>query len=140
MVLFWLFMIITFLIVEAVSFNLITIWFAIGSLGAFITTYFTDDVMTQVIVFILITVISLVMTRSLVKKYINFKPEKTNSDAVIGKWGVVTKEIDINEYGRVRVDGRTWTAKASELINEGTKVEILGIEGVKLIVKKKEEK
>lgn len=140
MALFWLFLIIILLIIEASSFNLITIWFAIGALGAFITTYFTNDILIQIIIFSLITIFSLILTRPLVKKFLDFKPEKTNLDAVIGKTGVVTKKINVDEFGRVKVNGKEWTAKAEDSIMEGTKVEILGIEGVKLIVKKKEAK
>ncbi len=137
MQLLWLLIIIVFSVIEAMSFNLVTIWFAVGALGAFITTYFTDDITMQVIVFTLVTAGSLLLTRPLVKKYIGFKPEKTNLDAVVGKIGIVTKEIDANNYGRVKVNGKEWTAKANDLIIEGTKVEILSIEGVKLIVQKK---
>lgn len=140
MALFWLFLIIILLIIEASSFNLVTIWFAIGALGAFITTYFTNDILIQIIIFSLITIFSLILTRPLVKKFLDFKPEKTNLDAVIGKTGVVTKKINVDEFGRVKVNGKEWTAKAEDSIMEGTKVEILGIEGVKLIVKKKEAK
>ena len=125
---------------RASSFNLVTIWFAIGALGAFITTYFTNDILIQIIIFSLITIFSLILTRPLVKKFLDFKPEKTNLDAVIGKTGVVTKKINVDEFGRVKVNGKEWTAKAEDSIMEGTKVEILGIEGVKLIVKKKEAK
>ena len=140
MVLFWLCLIVLLIIVEIASFNLITIWFAIGALGAFITTYFTDNVITQLVVFTLVTTILLIFTRPLVKRYIGFIPQKINLDAVVNKDGVVTKEITNNEYGRVKVEGREWTAKATGKIKVGVKVEVLAIEGVKLVVRKKEEK
>lgn len=140
MVLVWILLIIIFLIVEALTFNLITIWFAIGALGAFITSYVTDNISLQVTFFALITLLSLILTRPLVKKWISVTPEKTNLDAAIGKTAIVIKKIDVNELGRVKVDGKEWTAKGEQLIKKGEKVIILRIEGVKLIVKKKEEK
>lgn len=140
MVLVWILLIIVLLIIEALTFNLITIWFAIGALGAFITSYVTDNISLQVTFFALITLLSLILTRPLVKKWISVTPEKTNLDAAIGKTAIVIKKIDVNELGRVKVDGKEWTAKGEQLINKGEKVIILRIEGVKLIVKKKEER
>ncbi len=140
MAIFWLVLIIVFLVIEAVSFNLVTIWFAVGALGAFITSYFTNDVIIQVIIFSIVTALSLLSTRPIVKKYIGFTPIKTNLDAVVGKIGIITKKIEFNEFGRVKIEGKEWTAKSDVPIEEGTKVEILGIDGVKLVVKEKEEK
>jgi membrane protein implicated in regulation of membrane protease activity len=137
---FWLLVIIIFFVLEAVSFNLVTIWFAVGGIGAFITTYFTDNTLMQFIIFVGVTVISLISTRPVIKKYLKVKSVRTNLDAVIGKVGIVTQKINKDQLGRVKVDGKEWTAKADTLIKENTKVEILAIEGVKLIVRKKEEK
>ncbi|MDD2490343.1 MAG: NfeD family protein [Bacilli bacterium] len=140
MAVFWLLVIIIFFVLEAVSFNLVTIWFAVGGIGAFITTYFTDNTLMQFIIFVGVTVISLISTRPVIKKYLKVKSVRTNLDAVIGKVGIVTQKINKDQLGRVKVDGKEWTAKADTLIKENTKVEILAIEGVKLIVRKKEEK
>lgn len=135
----WLLLIIIFLVIEGLTFNLVTIWFAVGSLGAFITAYFTENVTIQLFVFVIVSAVLLLFTRPILKKYLKIEPEKTNLDAVIGKIGVVTKKITSLEPGRVRVHGKDWAAKAKETIKEGTKVEILKIEGVKLIVEKKED-
>lgn len=139
MAVFWLVIIILFFILEALTFNLITIWFALGGIGAFITTYFTENVILQCVIFVIVTFISLVGTRPIIKKYLNVKTVRTNLDAVIGKIGVVTEGIKKDELGRVKIAGKEWLAKADTVIKKGTKVEILKIEGVKLIVKKEEE-
>ena len=73
------------------------------------------------------------------KKFKGFEKVPTNSDRVIGKRGEVTKEIDRDKYGEVKVYGNTWTATSKEDISVGEKVIVTGIEGVKLIVKKEEE-
>ena len=136
---FWLSLMVFLLFFEAITFNLFTIWFALGALGAFILSYFITDMSIQVIVFSFISIALLLSTRSLVKKYLKTKPIKTNLDAVVGKVGVVNKKITPNEFGIVKVEGKEWTAKASILIDEGEEIEVLAIEGVKLIVKRKEE-
>lgn len=134
----WLILIVSFLIIEALSLNLVTIWFAFGSLCAFICSYFTDNMLIQIVIFVVTTVISLIFTKPLFDKYIKKNIEKTNFDMIIGKVGIVTKDITPNENGRVKVSGKSWMASSKEKINEGAEVEILKIEGAKIIVKKKE--
>lgn len=133
----WLILVLVFLVIEAITFNLITIWFALGSLAAFISAYFVDNTSIQIIVFVIVTTLSLIMTRGMIKKLISQKPIRTNLDVVIGKTGIVTKEIRTHEIGRVKIAGKTWAAISKKDIDEGAEVEILDIEGVKLIVKKK---
>lgn len=136
----WLLLFVIFIIVEANTFNLITIWFAIGALGAFIVTYITDKVLVQVVVFTITTTLSLMLTRPFANKLLkNHKPVKTNLDSVIGKVGIVEVEIKPNALGRVTVLGKDWAAKSDKKIKIGSKVEVLNIEGVKLIVKEKDD-
>jgi membrane protein implicated in regulation of membrane protease activity len=136
----WLFFFALLLFIEASTFNFITIWFAVGALGAFVTTYFTDDVLIQGIVFTCVTAISLILTRPLVKRLFRGHIHiKTNLDAVIGTFGVVDVEIKAHGLGRVNALGKNWAATSDRTIKVGTKVEILDLQGVKLIVKKKEE-
>ena len=131
----WFALLFVFLIIEAMTLNLVTIWFAFGSLCAYLTTYFTSDIVIQLIVFVVTTLLSLFLTKPLLEKYLKIGKEKTNVDRVIGMSGVVTKSIEKHEYGRVKVDGKSWMATSDKNIKEGTEVEILKIEGAKLIVK-----
>ena len=78
----WFILIFAFLIIEALSFNLITIWFAFGSLCAFISTYFTDNLIIQIVVFTFFTIISLIFTKPLLDKFINKNVTKTNIDMI----------------------------------------------------------
>ncbi len=133
----WFALVFLFLIVEAMTLNLITIWFAFGSLCAFISTYFTDNIIIQLIVFVVSTAISLLLTKPLLEKYLKVGKEKTNFDRIIGQIGIVTKEIKKHENGRVKVDGKSWMATSDKNIKEGSEVEILKIEGAKIIVKEK---
>lgn len=134
----WIGLFIILLIIEVVTTGLVTIWFAIGALAAFITSLITDSTLIQGIVFFVVSILSLIFTRPILNKYIKPKVEKINLD-LVGKTGLVTKDISEFEIGEVKVEGKYWSAKAKEKIEKGSKVEILSIEGVKLIVKKKED-
>lgn len=136
---YWLIFIFAFLLIEGLSMNLITIWFAVGSLFAFIGTYFTNNLYIQLIIFVITTIISLVLTRPLIKKYINENIVKTNYDVIIGKVGTALTDINPLEKGRVKVDGKEWMATSKEEIKKGEKVKILKIEGVKVIVKREDD-
>ena len=136
MVIGWFIAFVVLLIIELVTVNLVTIWFAIGAVAAIITTIFTDSILIQCIAFVVVSVISLLITKPLMKKFKKFEVEPTNSDRVIGKVGDVTKKIDKNKYGEVKVYGNTWTASSKDVIEVGERVKVLSIDGVKLIVEK----
>ena len=133
----WFALILVFLIIEAITLNLVTIWFAFGSICAFISTYFTDNIIIQLIVFVVVTAISLLVTRPIVNKLMIKKNEKTNFDRIIGQIGIVTSNIKKHENGRVKIDGKSWMACSTKEIKEESEVEILKIEGAKVIVKER---
>lgn len=138
MYIFWAVAIVVFSIAEAVTAQLVSIWFVIGSIAAFICALCGGQPIIQAIVFIAVSVLALVITRPLVKKYIHPKSEHTNADRVIGQTGVVTEDIDnLKASGQVKVDGKIWTARSIDnvIIPMGNQVIIDKIEGVKLIVK-----
>ena len=137
MELIWLIIVISAIIIEALTFNLVTIWIAIGGLFAYISTFITDVENIQIVVFLLVTIISLISTRKFVKYFINKDKVKTNLDDVEGRYGIVTDKIKDDEIGRVKVMGKSWSAKSDDekTIEEGKKIKVIKIEGVKLIVK-----
>lgn len=139
----WLAAMIVLLVVEGIVPGLVSIWFALGALAALISSMLGAPVWLQVVWFLLVSVVSLVLTRPLAKKYINSKTQPTNADACIGKEGIVAEDIDnIRGTGAVAVGGRMWTARAlnDEMqIEAGEVVKIIRIEGVKLIVSQNEE-
>ena len=136
-VLFWILLTIVLLVTEAATTQLITIWFAFGAFSALIAAILSASLPLQIIVFMIVSVLSLILTRPLVKKHINQKKIPTNSDRVIGKTGIVTETIDNTKaVGLVTADGVLWSAKSSDgsVIEKGNKVIINSIEGVKLVV------
>ena len=134
----WFALIFVFLIIEAITLNLVTIWFAFGSICAYITTYFTENLLIQLTVFVITSALSLLITKPFLEKYIKKHKESTNFDRIIGQIGIVTRDIKKHENGRVKIDGKDWMAASEKEIKEGTEVEILKIEGAKLIVRKKD--
>ena len=136
MVIGWFIAFVILLVIELVTINLVTIWFAIGAVAAIITTIFTDSIIIQSIVFVVVSVIALLITKPLIKQIKKFDVTPTNSDRVIGKIGEVTQKIGRNKYGEVKVYGNTWTASSKQVINVGERVKVLAIDGVKLVVEK----
>ena len=138
---FWLIAMVVLLIIEAVVPGLISIWFALGALAALISALFHAPVWLQIVWFVAVSVLTLILTRPLVKKYVNNRVTPTNADMVIGKDAVVTEGIDnLHAKGAVLLDGKTWTARmAQESVKSepGETVRVLRIEGVKLIVEKR---
>lgn len=136
---FWIITIIILVFLEAVSINLVSIWFVISGLVSLILSIFIDNFIIEFSVFVVLGVILLITTKPLLKKYFKGNNEKTNLDRVIGMKGVVTLKIEPLVIGEVKVDGKRWSAISDNVINEGELVEVLKIDGVKLIVKKEEE-
>ena len=139
MTIIWLVIAVVMGVTEACTVQLVSVWFAIGSAAACITSLFTDQIYIQVIVFVVVTAIALAVTRPLVKKLKRKRPEATNADRYIGKSAVVVEMID-NDHakGLVKVDNEKWTARSvdGQLLEPGDRVVVTAIEGVKLIVDK----
>lgn len=140
MTMIWLIAFLGLLLVEFLTVGLISIWFAVGAFAALITAFFTDSVVIQSVVFVVVSFVTLIVTKPLIKKFKVDKFEPTNSDRVIGKVCEVVKEITPMEYGEVKIFGTIWTAASDKKIEVGTKVVVERIDGAKLIVRKEGEK
>lgn len=138
---FWLITFVVLLIIEIITLGLTTVWFALGAIAAFLAAYVGTGVAIQVVVFLIVSILLLIVTRPLVMKHFNQKRERTNAESLIGQKAVVIEKIDpIHGVGRVEVNGMEWSAKTEESgeIEKDTIVSIKGIQGVKLIVEKEE--
>ena len=135
----WMVVFLALIVIELMTVNLVSIWFAIGALASFVLSFWVENTTWQIAVFVGVSFISLLFTRGFVKKIRGGKVEATNLDRVIGQIGVVTEEITKLEPGEVKVDGKKWSAISTKKIKEGSKVEILSIDGVKLNVKEVKE-
>ena len=140
MVYVWLGILAVMVIAEILTTQLVSIWFAIGALGAFLVALAgVEQIWIQIIVFVIVSAVALAVTRPIVRKVVNRKAVPTNADMVIGQVGVVIDKIDnAAETGLVKVNGSVWTARTQEgsVIDRDEKVTILEIRGVKLLVTK----
>lgn len=139
---YWLIALVVFLVIEAATLGLATIWFAGGALVALIAAMCGAGVGIQVASFLVVSLVLLIFTRPFAVRFLNKDTLKTNVDRVIGMEGVVTEEIsNLAGTGKVSLGGNIWTARTE---NEGgtipvdAVVAVLRVEGVKLIVKVKE--
>lgn len=134
----WFLIFLILIIVEVLTINLSTVWFIIGSVFAFFSSFFTKSLNYQIIVFIVFTIISVILTKRFLIKVSNFKKISTNFDSIIGKTCIVTKDINnLLNQGEIVIDRNIWSALSKDdnvIIKEGTKVKIFGIKGVKVIV------
>lgn len=134
----WIFIIIVAFIIEVNTLDLVSIWFSLGAIVAFIAALFGLSPFAQIWIFIISTVVLLVLTRPLAKKYMVKNTVKTNADRLIGKIAKVTKPISAGERGEVKIEGKYWLAFTEENYTfelDETCI-VLGIEGVKLLVGK----
>ena len=138
MVYVWLGILVAAVVLEIATTQIVSIWFAIGALAAFITALAgVEQLWIQIVIFVVVSAIAVAVTRPLVKKMINKKAEPTNADMVIGKTGIVIEKIDnIAASGLVKVNGAVWTARSADdsVIEADEKVIIKEISGVKLLV------
>lgn len=139
---YWLIALIVFLVIEAATLGLATIWFAGGALVALIAAMCGAGLGIQVASFLVVSLVLLIFTRPFAVRFLSKDTLKTNVDRVIGMEGVVTEEIsNLAGTGKVSLGGNIWTARTE---NEGgtipvdAVVAVLRVEGVKLIVKVQE--
>lgn len=137
MLAFWIVALIAFVVIEALTAQLLTIWFAVGSVAALIAEMLGAEVWLQWTVFVAVSAVVLIATRPFVKKLTKQKLQPTNADRCIGEIAVVTEKIDnIAGKGAVKVNGIEWSARtqSGETVESGNTVKVIKIDGVKLIV------
>ena len=133
----WIGFAIFMLLCEGFTTQLVSIWFVLGSVCAAITTIFTSDITIQSAVFLVVSLVSLIVTRPLVKRFKKRnKTTGTNAERHIGQVGFMLTDLtDIDETAQAKVGAETWTVKSDKApLSKGTKIKVLAIEGVKLIV------
>lgn len=131
----WLIVFIVLTAIEMATFQLVTIWFAVGAVAAFITSLFSTSLEIQLIVFLAVSMLLLILVRPIAGRFL-----QTKTDSLIGDYATVTARIHNQEgFGKAVIRGQEWTAateKDDEIIEAGSRVVVTGIRGVKLIVAK----
>ena len=137
----WIGILIGSIVIEAVTYGLVTIWFIPAAVIALILNVLHVHIAIQIAVFAVISLVLLIFCRKFFLRFVRVRNNKTNTDLIIGQTGVVTEEIDnLKCQGSVKVQFQHWTARSEDdsVIPADSLVEILRIDGVKLIVKKKQ--
>lgn len=137
MLIFWIALLVVLVVIEAVTAQLVTIWFAAGAAAAIVAELLGAQSWLQWLIFITVSTVTLIVTRPLVRKATKQKIQPTNADRCIGQTAVVTEDIDnIAGKGQVHVNGITWTARSSDgtAFAKDQQVKVERIDGVKLIV------
>jgi membrane protein implicated in regulation of membrane protease activity len=137
----WVALVIIFALIEVFTLGLTTVWFAIAALLMVFLSFINIPLTAQILIFLAISALLLIFTRPLAIKKFKIGQEKTNVDSLIGKHALVIKTIGEFERGEVKINGLIWSARSENNteITEGSKCEILRIEGVQLIVRLMEE-
>ena len=144
---YWLIASGVFFIGEIITVGFLLFWFGVAALIAMIVSFFTSNIIVQMTVFIISSVILIFATKPFVKKFVNQKTVVTNALSIVGKKGIVLQEVDTMK-GQVKIGGEIWSAQYeanddgintnginSFSIPVGSEVEVTKIEGVKVIVK-----
>ena len=137
MVIVWITAAAVFLIVEAITAAMSSIWFVAGALAALTAAALGAAIWAQLLLFVGVSGVCFAVLYPRLKKLLRRDRQPTNADMVIGRTCVVTQRVDnLAGTGAVFVDGKTWTARAAggEPIELGATVLVESIEGVKLIV------
>ena len=141
--LIWLAVMIVCIIIEAATLGLTTIWFAFGSIAAFIAAMLKAPIPVQVALFIVVSIASLLITRPIAMKWFNKGTQKTNYQEIIGVKVKITQTVDnYAETGAGTVNGMSWTVRSADddvVLNVDDIAQVVDIKGVKLIAKKIEE-
>lgn len=132
----WLVIFIVLVIIELLTINLVTIWFAIAAVFALLVDIITKNAMLEIIVFTVSSFLLLLLTKPLIGKIKVKRVEATNLDMVVNKIGIVTEDILNDKTGEVKVLGKKWSAYSDSEIKKNEKVKILSIDGVRLKVEK----
>ncbi len=138
----WLVIMVILSVIEISTMGLVTIWFAIGAVVAFILALIGAPVLVQIIAFLVASILVLVLVRPIAKTHFNNKLKKTNIDAIVGRRLVAKTEIDnLKGTGKVDMDGSTWLAASTVdniIIHEGETVKVTEVRGARLIVEREE--
>ena len=140
----WLVLFVAMLIIEAIGPALVSIWFALGAVIALILSFIPEVAWwIEVIVFVVISIATLLALRPILKRYIKRNNYNTNIDSFTGKRGYVIEDITYLRPGAVKIGDVSWTAipvKKHKKIVENEIIEVVAVNGNKLIVKKVEGK
>lgn len=139
MILFWGIAAAVFLVLEAVTAAMTSLWFCAGALAALLAAACTAPLWLQILIFAAVSAVCFLFLYPRLKKHLHKHRQPTNADMAIGKICVVTETVDnLAATGTAVIDGKTWTARSADgsVIEAGAQARVEDIQGVKLIITK----
>lgn len=136
----WLIVVIAMIVLEVSTYQLVTVWFALGAAVSLIASLFKVSGTAQLMIFVIVSLVSLIASRPLVKKIQSAPKEKTNADRVIGQIAKVIQPVSADNRGRIRVDGLDWSAAVQnkeDSFEIGEEAQVVRIEGVTAYIQRK---
>lgn len=136
----WIAVIVVALIIEALTDQLLCIWFVPAAIVATILDFVAVDIIWQALVFLILSLVGIFVFRRFLAKFKRDKSGKTNIEAIVGEKCIVTERIDtFAGCGQAKIKGQIWSARGiseNDVFEVGDILQVVAIEGVKLICKK----
>ena len=137
MAIIWILISIFLLLVEFMTVKIIYIWYSLSALISLIIAFNSKNFLLQFILFIVLAMVFNILFRDKLINYLKNKKVIINTDKLIGKECIVTKEIKESSYGEVKVNKKKWAAYSTDHLKLDSKAIVEKIEGVRLKVRKK---
>lgn len=134
----WLIIALITLIIEVTTPSaLISIWFSVGALFAYVASILNLGLPLEIVVFITMSVLSFFGFRPFVLKFLKHKPIRTNADRYIGMQTRIVEDVYSDKWGAVSLEGIRWSVRDVNhgVLSKGTLIEVVALEGAKLVVK-----
>ncbi len=134
--LLWIVAFVVLVVIELLTSQLTTIWFAIGALVALVSSLFGVHLYVQLLIFIIVGFLAFFATKPIKEKLMKKQKTSTNADMMIGQSVVALEDFnDQTHEGRVQAGAMDWLAQCKQPVVKGDLLVVERIEGVKLIVR-----
>ena len=131
----WIVILVLAIIIELISYGLISIWFIPSIILTIVLKAFgLNNIYIEIMIVLSLSTVLLIFTRPLVMKFLKPQNIKTNFDRILDMKGKIIKKVNLNDFGIVKVDGKEWRCYASKEIEVGKIVKIIKIDSNKLEV------
>ena len=136
----WVAVLVASVVIEFITDQFVSIWFAPAAIVAVVMDFCGADIAWQSLVFLAVAFAGIILIRRFLVKTSAGSRTKTNIEAIVGSRCVVIEKIDnYAGCGQAKIGGQIWSARSAsedDVIEVGEVVNIVAIEGVKLICKK----
>ncbi len=134
----WMILAAVFVIAEIFTAGFFLLWFGVGAAVAGVLAFLGLGPAWQWGSFVVVSGVLFALSRRFADRFTKKQPPGIGADRFIGKRGVVLEEVDdVKSTGRARIDKEEWRADSAdrETIPEGTRVEVVRLEGTHVVVR-----